>query len=136
MPCGGSHALLKICENLILYCGKCWLLNSALSLTHNCCSSLLFINQQHLLIIGMYLLNSDWKNKILYSTPLNLMLLRSWGLCAIRSTYRLCDNKMNMLINFSLGSDCFCEIVQHMISWVLFLSRSLINTLYWNPFFY
>ena len=68
MPCGGSCALLKICENLILYCGKCWLLNSALSLNHNCCSSFLFINRQLLLIIGMYLLNSDWKNKILYST--------------------------------------------------------------------
>ena len=28
------------------------------------------------------------------------MLLRSWGLCAIWPTYRLCNNKMNMLINF------------------------------------
>ena len=28
------------------------------------------------------------------------MLLRSWGLCAIRSTYRLCNNKMKMLITF------------------------------------
>ena len=49
------------------------------------------------------------------------MLLRSWGMCAIRSTHRLCYNKMNMLINFFFRIGLFfCEIVQHMISWVLF----------------